>query len=163
MKTIFTSCALLLASFTAHSEIDPNNFWGTDTPVDTSVTYDAMLAVELNDIYHNAIYVGTPKSLRLAYKRTNLTFTSKSDNLIIRGVTVNRGNCEVYVYSGLYDLSLKAGGTKKFEIYSDKRDGYNIIVPFGKKYTIGTSCNPKDIIEITIDTPTNQLIWNTNN
>lgn len=157
MKTLILASLVAFSSMT-HAEISPNNFWDTAAPATASVTYDALLkaqeyaptTVYLNDTQHRVTL------------HTVLTVTSKSDNLIIDGLTVNRNNCKVYFKDHTETINSQFGPAS-VSIYTAKGEGYNITVPYGTQHAFLTDCTAEQLLEVTLVTPTNPLTWNFNN
>lgn len=157
MKTIILA-ALVAFSSVAHAELDPNNFWDVTAPAAESVTYDALLkaqsyaptTVYLDDTQHRVTL------------HTVLTVTSKSNTLIIDGLTVNRNNCKVYFKDHNATVNTQFGPAN-VSIYTAKGAGYNLTVPYGTQRAFLTDCTAEQLLEVTLVTPSNPLTWNFNN
>lgn len=181
MKTILALALALTFTTSANAEIDSNNFWGTaaDTAdyddaslvgnsgpqVDTEVQPDSSNASLLIKSYpygQPALIEDYNETgyLRLVFP-TSLIITSKSDELNITGVTVNRGNCKAYIPVPGTTVKGKNGPVVT-TLYKEVTPTNPVKLSFSEKYTFWTRCKASDIIEVTTSTPFDTLTWQFN-
>lgn len=125
-------------------------------------------------------FANAPFSIDLEYRTkysSNVIIKSRSDNLIIRDMNINRGNCSMDVkgvYGGasgktlqeaLYKLAdrdeikkraKRLGFPESFNIEADyqmaQQQAKSPRLGFGKQFKIEVNCKTQDILEINVDT-----------